>query len=157
MDIYRDIFGYVIRVNNDEAPKLKTACKTPEYHSPLLTQIANDIARLEKEPFETEPEPFPDEKTVILLEQQHGLAVEVESVPGRYIRYTFDDGTCFYVQPDGTYTERLEPVPDSENTDDDPLRVLLVNADEVIVPDSEDSAHVELPDKRPRKRTRQGE
>jgi hypothetical protein len=78
------------------------------------------------------PPNTPEINTLALLERQHGHAAEGGSVPGRYALYFFEDGSSFYIQPDGSYTERWEP----ETTPDAP----------VDVPDTDPEPDMNLPE-----------
>ena len=50
MEIYRDATDYIIVLSVADADDLKVACETPEYHQSILTKIAQELARLAKEP-----------------------------------------------------------------------------------------------------------
>lgn len=162
MRITRYVDSVSIDLELSEADDLKVACETPEYHLPILTKIANDLARLATEEFETEPEPFPDPSALAgsltdllklgdelfndtapsrdstgdpaldRLIDEHGGVIGAEATPGGLRTYTFEDGTEFYIQPDGTVMERMWPVPDSEDSVAAPPN----DYDEAAVPDS---------------------
>lgn len=80
--------------------------KAPPYdYDEAVVPDSEDSAHVELTPLAQSPEIA----TLNVLERQHGHATEGANVPDRYALYFFEDGSSFYIQPDGSYTERWEP------------------------------------------------